>query len=256
MPDGPARTPDAEPEAELRSMAQARVGATLRGKWHLDAVLGVGGMAAVYAATHRNGTRAAVKILHRELSLDPRLRRRFLREGEIANAVGHGGAVRILDDDTAEDGSLYLVTELLEGENLEDRCARCGGRLSEDEVLSIADQILDVLIAAHARDLVHRDLKPANVFVTCAGGVKVLDFGIARARGLASQTQATAAGSTLGTPAYMAPEQARGLMDEIDARTDLWAVGATMFRMLSDKLVHEGRTASEELLSAMTKPAP
>jgi serine/threonine-protein kinase len=243
-------------DASPTTAAQTRVGSTLRGKWHLDTLLGVGGMAAVYAATHRNGTRAAVKILHHELSVNDGFRRRFLREGQIANMVGHDGAVKVLDDDTAEDGSVYLVTELLEGETLEDRCERCGGTLGEDEVLPIADQILDVLAAAHAKDLVHRDLKPENIFLTRVGQVKVLDFGIARARALSSGTTATQAGAMLGTPPFMAPEQARGLWNDVDGRTDLWACGATMFRLLSGRLVHQGRTPNEELLSAMSKPAP
>src|SRR6202035_5230697 len=96
----------------LVTRARARVGCVLRDKWRLDVLLGVGGMAAVYAATHRNGSRAAVKILHAELTTHPDVRERFLREGYLANAVGHDGAVRIIDDDVAEDGSLFLVTEL------------------------------------------------------------------------------------------------------------------------------------------------
>jgi serine/threonine protein kinase len=105
--------------------ANARVGTTLRGKWRLGALLGVGGTAAVYSATHRNGTRAAVKILHTEFSADEALRTRFFREGDIANTVGHPGAVHVLDDDIGEDGSLYLVTELLDGESLEGCRVRC-----------------------------------------------------------------------------------------------------------------------------------
>jgi len=101
--------------------AQMRVGTTVRSKWRLDLLLGVGGMATVYAATHRNGSRAAVKILHAELSINAQLRGRFLREGYLANAVGHHGAVKVIDDDIAEDGSLFLVTELLDGETLQDR---------------------------------------------------------------------------------------------------------------------------------------
>ena len=90
--------------------AQARVGVTLRGKWTLERLLGVGGMAAVYAASHRNGSRGAIKMLHRELSLDPEIRQRFLREAYVSNQVDHPGAVRVLDDDIAEDGSAFLVT--------------------------------------------------------------------------------------------------------------------------------------------------
>jgi serine/threonine-protein kinase len=233
------------------------VGSVLREKWRLDALLGVGGMAAVYSATHRNGSRVAVKILHPELSVNVQVKTRFLREGYVANAVGHDGAVRVSDDDTAEDGAAFLVMELLDGETLEDRRMRFGGRLSEDEVLAMAEQLLDVLAAAHAKGVVHRDLKPENVFLTRAGQVKVLDFGIARLRELSTTAStATKSGSTMGTPAFMAPEQARGLWDEVDAQSDLWAVGALMFNLLSGRLVHEGRTTNEHLLSAMTKPAP
>jgi serine/threonine-protein kinase len=240
----------------LVARARARVGRVLRDKWHLDVLLGVGGMASVYAATHRNGSRAAVKLLHAELSINPDIRERFLREGYLANAVGHEGAVRVIDDDTAEDGSLFLVTELLDGETLEARRMRFQGRLDEDEVLSVVDQLLDVLAAAHEKGVVHRDLKPENVFLTRIGQVKVLDFGIARLRELSKPDTSTRAGESMGTPAYMAPEQARGLWDEVDGRSDLWSVGATMFCLLAGRLVHLGRTSQEQLLSAMTRTAP
>ncbi|HEV3194298.1 MAG TPA: Cys-tRNA(Pro) deacylase [Polyangiaceae bacterium] len=109
--------------------AGIRVGSVLRGKWRLDALLGVGGMAAVYAATHRTGSRAAVKVLHTEWSVNPQTRSRFLREGYLANKVAHDGAVKVIDDDVADDGALFLVTELLDGETLDDRRIRLGGRL-------------------------------------------------------------------------------------------------------------------------------
>src|SRR5580704_7491550 len=162
--------------------AHARVGTTLHNKWRLERLLGVGGMAAVYAATHRNGARGAIKMLHLQVSLDAEARRRFLREGYLANAVGHPGAVSVLDDDVAEDGSAYLVMELLEGESLETRAERRGGRLPPAEVLVYADRLLDVLAAAHHKGIVHRDIKPDNVFVTQDGTLKLLDFGIARLR--------------------------------------------------------------------------
>ncbi|MDP9149643.1 MAG: serine/threonine protein kinase [Myxococcota bacterium] len=237
--------------------ALARVGATLRHKWRLDSLLGIGGMAAVYAATHRNGSRAAVKVLHPELSIDPFLRQRFLHEGYVANSVGHDGAVKVIDDDSSEDGSLFLVTELLEGETLEERRFRLEGRLPQDEVLLLADQLLDVLAAAHDHGIVHRDVKPENVFLTTAGQVKVLDFGIARLRPLApAESVATTTGTTMGTPAFMAPEHARGRREEVDQLSDVWSCGALMFRLLSGCMVHEGDTLNEQLLSAMTKAAP
>jgi serine/threonine protein kinase len=238
--------------------AKDRVGATLGDKWRLDVLLGVGGMAAVYAATHRNnGSRAAVKVLHPWMSSNPFVRQRFLLEGWLANAVGHEGAVKVLDDDESEDGSLFLVTELLEGETLEDRRLRLGSRLPCDEVLLVTDQVLSVLTAAHAKGVVHRDLKPENLFLTRAGQIKVLDFGIARVRELTVATSTTESREMVGgTPAYMAPEQARGLTDAVDERSDLWACGATMFCLLSGHTVNEGATSNDQLSNASSHVAP
>jgi serine/threonine-protein kinase len=228
----------------------------LHDKWRLDVLLGVGGMAAVYAATHRNGSRAAVKVLHPEMSTNPVVRERFLWEGYVANAVGHDGAVKVLDDDAEEDGGLFLITELLDGETLEERRVRLGGRLPAEEVLFLSDKLLDVLAAAHAKGIVHRDLKPENVFLTRAGNVKVLDFGIARLRELSTAKSLTQSGTMIGTPAYMAPEHARGLSNDVDERSDLWSCGAMMFCLLSGRNVHEGRTVNEQLVNAITRPAP
>src|SRR5260221_3056621 len=224
------------------SPAQARVGAVLKGKLRLVSLIGVGGMAAVYAATHRNSKRVAVKILHPELSLYDQVRERFVREGYAANRVGHAGAVDILDDDVAEDGSAFLVMELLTGENLDRRMRRKGGRLPVSEVLSLADQVLDTLEAAHSRGIIHRDIKPENVFMTREGVVKVLDFGIARIRELSSTSKATQRGAVLGTPAFMPPEQAMAIWEDVDARSDLWSVGATMFTLLTGRLVQDAAT--------------
>jgi serine/threonine-protein kinase len=243
-------------EAAVEERARARVGTSLRNKWRLDELLGVGGMAAVYAATHRNGTRAAVKVLHVELSTSADAKTRFTREGYVANAVAHDGVVRIIDDDVSEDGAIYLVTELLSGETLEQRRARLGGKMPEDEVLAATEQVLDVLVAAHAKGVVHRDIKPENLFLTRSGQIKVLDFGIARMRELTTASTATRFGESMGTPAFMPPEQARGRWDEVDATSDLWAVGATMFNLLTGDVVNDGPTVNEALLAAMTQPAP
>ena len=236
-------------EAELERRAFAHIGRVLREKYRLDRLLGVGGMASVYAAEHRNGRRVAVKLLHPELSLNREVRERFLREGLVANRVGHPGAVAVLDDDVCESGEAFLVMELLEGATLE--------KLSELGVLpipalcTVARDLLDVLIAAHGHGIVHRDLKPANLFVTNAGQLKVLDFGIARLLE-AGTARATQTGMLLGTPDFMAPEQALGRVNQIDARTDLWAVGATLFTLASRQSVHVAETAQETMVLAAT----
>jgi serine/threonine-protein kinase len=212
-------------------------------------------MAAVYAATHHNKKRAAIKMLHPELSLDAAIRKRFLREGYVANAIGQRGAVAVDYDDVSDEGLAFLVMELLDGETIEQRWQRKGKVLSPHEALSVADQLLDTLAAAHAQGIVHRDLKPGNMFLTRDGTVKVLDFGIARVRELSSPLNTTLAGSAIGTPAFMSPEQARGRWEDVDGRSDLWAVGATLYTLLTGKFVHSGDTASETLALAVTRPA-
>ncbi len=239
----------------VNQRAKTRVGSTLRGKWHLDRVLGVGGMATVYAATHRNQARAAIKVLHPEVALDAEVTPRFLREGYVANMVDHPGTVKVLDDDVDEDGAPFLVMELLEGETLEARWARKGEKLPVSEVIAIGIRMLDVLAAAHDKGIVHRDLKPENLFLTADGELKILDFGIARLREMSSKASQTRTGSLLGTPAFMAPEQARGRWDDVDARTDIWAVGATLFTLLTGRFVFEAETVQEQLIMAATAKA-
>jgi eukaryotic-like serine/threonine-protein kinase len=238
-------------EEAIHRLARARVGQVLRNKWRIDGLLGVGGMAAVYAATHRNGKRAALKVLHLDAAADTDVRRRFLREGYVANKVGHPGVVSVLDDDVGEDGAVFLVLELLEGETVEQRAARAP--LSLGEVLDVAGRLLDVVSAAHEKGIVHRDIKPENVFLTREGGLKVLDFGIARLRE-AGSGRATTTGATFGTPAFLPPEQALG--NQVDARTDVWAVGATMFYLLTGRFVHDAPTVQKVMLAAMTRSPP
>lgn len=242
--------------SDIVRRAQARVGSVLRGKYHLDRVLGIGGMATVYAATHRNQARFAVKLLHAEISLHEDVRTRFLREGYVANSVQHAGAVLVVDDDVAEDGAAFLVMELLEGATVDELADRYGGKLPVAAAVAIVDQLLEVLSAAHDKSIVHRDIKPANLFITRDGGLKVLDFGIARARDAAATTgHATGTGMLLGTPAFMAPEQALGKSRDIDAQTDVWAVGATLFTLLTGGVVHEGENAPQLLVAAATTRA-
>jgi eukaryotic-like serine/threonine-protein kinase len=240
---------------EAIARAQARVGTVLRGKYRVDKVLGVGGMAVVYEVTHRNQKRFALKMLHVELSMHEDVRRRFLREGYAANTVDHPGAVVVIDDETAEDGAAFIVMELLDGRPLDELLAQNERHLPPEAVLAAAEQMLDVLVPAHAKGIVHRDIKPANLFVLRDGTLKVLDFGIARLHDLAGSSQATHTGVMLGTPAYMPPEQALSQAKQIDAQTDLWSVGATMFTLLSGANVHQGETATQILVAAATKPA-
>ena len=234
---------------------ERRVGTMPGGKWRLDALIGVGGMAAVYAATHRNGNRAALKILHPDYAGNVDVRARFLREAYIANKVDHPGTVKILDDDVSEKGEPYLVMELLAGQSVESRAQRNGGWLKYPEVLDIVEQTLAVLEKAHSVGVVHRDLKPDNLFFTTKGEVKVLDFGIARLHDAASANR-TQTGMMMGTPAYMAPEQALGKWNDVDGRTDLWSVGAILFSLLSGRHVHDGETNNEVFIRAATRPAP
>ncbi len=236
------------------SAAEVLVGRLLCDKWRIDRLLSTGGTSSVYSAVHRNGKRVAIKVLRPELAADARLKKRFLREGYLANRVDHEAAVSVIDDGTSDEGFVFLVMEFLEGTNLAELSREM--RREPSEVAFVIDGLLDVLAAAHANGIVHRDIKPGNVFLTTQGKVKLLDFGIARLKEASSPIHHTRSGAVLGTPGFMAPEQARGRSNEVDARTDIWAVGATMFRLLSGRLVHEATTGQEALIAAATMPAP
>lgn len=237
-----------------RDPEERRIGSVLRERYRITGVIGAGGMATVYLAVHRNGNRVALKMLHPELSRHAAHRERFVREAYVANSLEHPGAVRVLDDDVADDGSPFLVMELLLGETLAARLRRCG-RLAPREVLAVGHALCDVLARAHACGVVHRDIKPDNLFLTTGGELKVLDFGIARVvqEGRESSTRT---GHMLGTPAYMPPEQALGRRHAIDGRSDLWAVGATMFAAIAGRPVHQADTPEEAIVRSATEPAP
>jgi serine/threonine-protein kinase len=247
---------------EDQELAERRIGTVLSDKWHLDALLGVGGMAAVYAATHtRTRARAAIKILHPHVAAHEQMRSRFLREGYVGNSVRHPGVVRVIDDGVApSSGEAYLVMDLIEGESLRDRWLARGRRLTVAELAPIVRGVLEVLVAADRAGVVHRDIKPDNIFLTSDGAVKILDFGVARLREPASGTNAaeasvTLGGAALGTPAFMPPEQALGRWSEVDERTDLYAVGATAWLALTGRLVHEAESVAELLVLAATRRA-
>jgi eukaryotic-like serine/threonine-protein kinase len=233
-----------------------RLGSLLVGRWRLTRVLGAGGMATIYEARERDQAPVAVKLVHPVLSADETIRLRLLREAHIAQEVGHPGVVRVLETGTDEAGVPFLVMELLEGKSLEVLRQESGGRLPVPFVNSIGERVLEVLVAAHRRSVLHRDLKPGNLFATSDGRIKVLDFGIADSRRLDPRLSAnTEHGQLMGTPGYMPPEQALGRWSEVDQRSDLWALGATLFTLVTGRPVHEGRDKSEQLGLAMSTPA-
>jgi predicted Ser/Thr protein kinase len=254
-----AENPGSSPSVDLggtdeKTRARARLGTTINNKYRLEAMLGIGGMATVFAATHRNGSRVALKILHAEFARDVGIRDRFLREGYVANRVEHRGRVAILDDDITDQEEPFLVMELLEGETLQQMWKRLGRKVPIGDALYIAEETLDTLHAFHEIGIVHRDIKPANIFITKENVVKLLDFGVARIREAGGDK--TRAGTALGTPSFMAPEQAMGLTEGIDGRADVFSIGATLYAVLSGQRLHQGRSDNEAFILAATQPAP
>jgi hypothetical protein len=244
-------------DAQLVARARARVGTMIGTKYTLDALLGLGGMAAVYRASHRNGATFAIKVLHAEYAMRADVRARFLREGYIANSIKHVGVARVVDDEAIENGDAYIVMELLEGVSVDRLASRYREMLPVRAVVALGIAVLDVLGAAHQAGVVHRDIKPANLFVGFDGRAVLLDFGIARVYDAATTGGlSTAAGVVLGTPAFMSPEQASGEKSAIGPRTDLWSLGATMFTLVSGRTVHPGESGPQFLVQSATRDAP
>ena len=217
----------------------------------LEKALGRGVTAAVYQARDDRGHRAAVKLLFPHMAAHEELARRFAQEARIVRGLNHPGIVRIIDHAMQDSGDAYIAFEFLEGETLAERAAH--RPLTVEELVELAIQILDALAAAHAQGVVHRDLKPSNVFLTHSGEVKILDFGVARLT--RDSSIATGVGLAIGTIAYMAPEQALGQNELIDGRTDLYSLGALLFRLLSGEPVHAAEGATEVLQKTATEPA-
>jgi len=239
------------------------------GPYEVLSVLGTGGMAEVYRARDtRLGREVALKVVNEALAGDPELVRRFEQEARLAGSLNHPNLVAIHDVGLHE-GAPYFITELLQGESLRHRLSR--GRIPLQSALEWGAQLAHGLAAAHARGIVHRDVKPDNVFVTSDGHVKLLDFGIAKLaeaardrgpHGLMDTTVtptggATRTGSVLGTPGYMSPEQVRG--ESLDARTDIFSLGAVVYEMLSGKRAFPGATVVESgyaILHSEAEPLP
>jgi serine/threonine protein kinase len=215
-----------------------------------------GGMGSVYEAEHlRLGRRCAVKVMASELAANTESVARFHREIEITAKLAHPHIVQVFDVGQLASGEPYLVMEYLEGEDLARRLHR-EGRLGMPLVLHIARQMAAALTATHARGIVHRDLKPANVFLLAPEGspdfVKIVDFGISKMPRAASKL--TRASSLVGTPEYMAPEQAKGRVDEIDHRTDQWAFGAILWEALSGRPPFAGADVATLLHKIVNDP--
>jgi len=241
-------------EDPLVTHARTRIGRTLRNKWTLDKLLGVGGMAAVYECTHRNGSKVAIKMLHPNLMFETNFAQRLVQEGYVANKINHPAAVKVYDDDTDEtDGSVFLVMELLPGQTLS-QYRRTKKRFNELETLKMLSPVLECLGNAHQHGIIHRDIKPENLFVQPDGQVRVLDFGIARVSD-SSNVTATRTGMVVGSPAYMSPEQALGKMNSVGPQTDVYAVGATMFALISGTTPHAGESTQEMIVLVATQQA-
>jgi serine/threonine-protein kinase len=237
-----------------------RTDTVLRNTYKIASVLGRGGMGSVYLAQHLRlpGKQVAVKVLRGGDHLTQEIFARFRREAEIASRLGHPNIVEVLDYDTLEDGTPFLVLEFLRGESLQSRLER--GRLPLDEVFSYTRQMGSALQAAHGAGIVHRDLKPANVFLvpTDSGGVvgqrvKLLDFGISKV--LSSETVQTQESTLIGTPQYMSPEQAMGKNREIDARTDIFALGCIVYEMMTGKPVFGAGSLAQMIFRVVYEPA-
>jgi len=220
---------EATPEQEL-------IGSVLADRYRVEALLGAGGMGAVYRAEHVLMRKAvAVKVLHREMTQMPEVVARFEREAVAAARIEHPNVATAKDFGRLADGSFYLVLEFVEGQSLA-RALRQDGPFAEERALKIARQIVDALGAAHSAGIVHRDLKPDNVMLVERDGqsdlVKVLDFGIAKVKlDTSSEQPLTQMGMVFGTPEYMSPEQAQGF--DVDARSDLYTLGIILYEMLS-----------------------
>jgi serine/threonine-protein kinase len=243
----------------LEEDPSALTGKVLDGQYQIEALLGKGGMGAVYRARHiLLGDRVAIKVLPPEMRSNSEWLRRFQREGQAARRFRHPNAVTVYDLRTSADGTIYLVMEYVEGHTL-DAELRKRGKFSASEAVAVLDPIMSVLNAAHAMGVVHRDLKPENIMIGKAstGGehvVKLLDLGIAKLREVAGaektgSTNLTVAGQMLGTPYYMSPEQWGELSDdgnsEIDGRADIYSLGLVFYEVIAGKRPFNGVTLAE-----------
>jgi len=240
--------------------AERQVGTSIGGKYRLIRVLGRGGMGVVYEAEHAmTRRRVAIKVLHAHHKESGDAARRFINEAQAAGKISSPNVVEVLDGGEDGDGSLYLVMELLAGQDLSTQLLRYR-RLEVAETVTIVAQVLQALIVAHHQGIIHRDIKPENIFLarslTGETHVKILDFGISKAvevDGNAPGLSVTQTNTTVGTPHYMSPEQARGERT-LDRRADLWAVGVVMYECLAGRVPFDGDTYNDQIVRVITEP--
>jgi serine/threonine protein kinase len=240
--------------------AELDIGSEVDGRYKIVELIGEGGMGKVYLAEHVEiGKRVALKVLHASYSRMPDLVERFRREARAASKIGHPNIVDVTDSGSTADGSVYFVMEYLEGVELGSVIER-EGALDVARALRITGQICRALSAAHREGIIHRDLKPENIFLITRGGeadvVKVLDFGIAKTTEAeaARERRLTSPGMAMGTPEYMAPEQAAGR--PADARTDIYSLGAIMYEMCTGQPPYSGDNFMEILTKKATQDPP
>jgi serine/threonine protein kinase len=224
------------------------------GKYQLTRVIGEGGMACVYEGVHEKlGTKVAVKVLNPLLARNAQLRQRFENEANFMASLNHPNIARVLDIED-QDGTLAIVMELLEGEDLDERVKR-KGPLSAEEIKPLFGQLLNAFEYAHSKGIVHRDIKPANIFVDASNHVKILDFGIAKIFGTGNEMTQT--GTQMGTPVYMSPEQVKG-DKSIDHRSDIYSLGVTLYFLLSGRAPFKSHDEStfEIFTKIVNEPIP
>jgi tRNA A-37 threonylcarbamoyl transferase component Bud32 len=256
-PTLPSRASPPSPHSAPHNAPDSWIGATLNDTYRVEELLGKGGMGVVYAARHmRTGRRYAVKTLHADANLSADAIKRFEREATAASALGHPNIIGVHDFHETPDGVHYMVMDLLEGETLERRLSRVGW-LTWREALALALDLGSALTAAHDRGLLHRDLKPANVFLARSGPgdrAVLLDFGVVKRMNEAALSKLTETGAPIGTPLYMSPEQARG--EELDARSDVYGLGAVVFEMVTGAPPFFDRTLANVYARLLTTAAP
>ncbi len=209
-------------------------GTLIAGKDRILEEIGRGGMGVVYKAEDIKLQRlVALKFLPHQWVSDPEARERFIQEARAASALDHPNVCNIYEIGETDDGRMYIAMACYEGESLRERIRR--GPLKADEAIGLAMQVAQGLAKAHEKGIVHRDIKPANILITKDGAAKVVDFGLAK---LAGQIKLTREGTTVGTVAYMSPEQARG--EAVDQRTDIWSLGVVLYEMLAGALPFQG----------------